>query len=86
MRTIRQTSLRRALLQVLSWVPDGYTLPDRTLCADASRLVTPAPTQAELDAEIREADTARLIVGIPGEDSIQRQITDAGQLWLAKNP
>lgn len=86
MRTPRQTSVRRAVLQVLSWVPEGYTLPDRTLCADAARLVTPPATQAELEAEIREADTARLIVGLPGEDAIQRQITDGGKLWLAKNP
>ena len=86
MRTPRQTAIRRAILQVLSWVPEGYSFPDRQLFADAPRLVTPPATQAELEQEIREADTARLIVGLPGEDAIQRQITDAGKLWLAKNP
>lgn len=87
MRNQRQTSVRRAILRVLSLMPEGIVIPDRLLRADAQRLVLPpAPTTAKLDAEIQEADTARLIVSVNGEDDVQRQITDAGRAWLARNP
>jgi hypothetical protein len=83
MRTARETAIRRALLQALRAVPAGYLLPDDILRADAGRMVAPAATTAELDGEIRDADKARLIVGIPGEDDIRWQVTDAGRAWLA---
>jgi hypothetical protein len=86
MRTSRETSLRRALLQALRSVPAGYLLTDDILRADAARMVAPAATTAELDEEIRAADTARLIVGIPGEDAVRWQITDAGRVWLTMHP
>ena len=86
MRNPRQTSIRRALLQSLAYMPAGLPMPDRLLRADAQRAVIPAASTAELDAEILLADTARLFVSLPGEDDIKRTITDAGRHWLAQNP
>lgn len=87
MRTARQTSIRRAVLHVLSLMPEGILIPDRLLRADAQRsMLPPAPTTAELDAEIREADTARLITSLPGEDDTLRKLSDAGRAWLAEHP
>jgi hypothetical protein len=86
MRTPRQTALRRALLQALAPMPEHLPLPGRVLRADAARLVHPPATTAELDAEIRAADQARLLVSLPGEDDWQHTLTDAGRLWLARNP
>lgn len=86
MRNKRQTDVRRAVLTSLSLMPEGLPMPDRLLRAEAGRAVQPAATRLELDAEIRAADEARLIVSLPGEDDMQRTITDAGRLWLAQNP
>lgn len=87
MRNTRETTVRRALLQVLALMPAGVVISDRLLRADAQRLVLhPTPTTAELDAEIRAADAARLIVSVPGEDDYMRKITDAGRAWLAEHP
>lgn len=87
MRTVRQTRIRRALLQALANIPAEYTLRDDLLRGEAARLVpAPAPTTVELDAEIHACDIARLCVSVPGEEAVQYQITDAGKLWLAKNP
>lgn len=87
MRSPRQTAIRRAILRVLSLMPEGIVIPDRLLRADAQRLVLPpAPTTAELDAEIAAADTARLITSIQGEDDTLRKLNDAGHAWLAEHP
>lgn len=87
MRTLRQTAIRRALLHVLSLLPEGVMLPDRLLRADAQRcLPAPAPTTAEIDAELREADTARFITSLPADDDILRHLTTAGRAWLAEHP
>lgn len=86
MRTIRQTSLRRALLHVLSLVPAGYLLTDDLLRADASRIVCPRPTTSELDSEIRDADTARLMTGVQSETGPAWKLSDSGRAWLAENP
>lgn len=86
MRTPRQTKLRRALLQALAAVPAGYLLPDDLVRAESARLVVPAPTTSELDAEIRAADTERLILGVQGEDSVKWKLTDAGRAWLVEHP
>jgi len=86
MRTARQTDIRRALLKVLCMVPEGYMLPERLLRAEAARLlVPPAPTTAELDAEIRDADTVRLVIGLPSEDCLEYKISTAGRAWLAEH-
>ena len=79
MRTTRQTTLRRTLLEVLTLMPVGILTTDRLLRADATRLVAPRPTTAELDAEIAAADTDRLLVGVQGEDAVKWKITDAGR-------
>jgi len=86
MRSPRQTAIRRALLESLAYMPDGLPMTDRALHADAARCVRPPATTAELDAEIRAADQARLIVSLPGEDDMLRRLTDAGRLWLAEHP
>ena len=86
MRNKRQTDARRALLQSLALMPRGLPMPDRLLRADAQRAVIPAATTAELDAEIRAADAARLLISLPGEDDMQHIISDAGRLWLAEHP
>lgn len=87
MRSQRQTAIRRALLQVLAFMPEGVVISDRLLRADTQRLLLPPmPTTAELDAEILAADTARLITSVPGEDDVMRKINDAGRAWLAEHP
>ena len=86
MRTPRQISVHRAVLQALANVPVGYLLTETMLKADASRQVLPRPTSSEIDAEIRHADVISRIQGIDTEEGIKWQITDAGRLWLANNP
>lgn len=86
MRTRRQTDLRRALLLALSYVPASHLLREDTLCADAARMVSVRPTQAELGAEISAADAENLITGILGEDCRKWKLSDAGRAWLAENP
>lgn len=87
MRSRRQTDIRRALLQVLALMPEGVLIPDRLLFADAQRaMLPPAPTVAELETEIREADAARLIVSVLGEDAVIRKLSAAGRAWLAEHP
>lgn len=87
MRSRRQTDIRRAVLRVLSLMPEGVVIPDRLLRADAQRMMLPpAPTTAELDAEISAADTARLITSVQGEDDTMRKINEAGRAWLAEHP
>ncbi len=86
MRTTRQTNVRRAVLSALAAMPVGILATDELLRNDARRECVPAPTTAELDVEIRAADTTRLIAGIEGETGTKWKITDAGRLWLAENP
>ncbi len=86
MRTPRQTKHRRAVLDALSVIPANYLLPEGTLLGDAARLVAPRPSDDELRVEIREANTALLIYGRAGEDSMRWKITEAGRAWLDENP
>jgi len=86
MRTPRQTDLRRALLTVLANVPSGYLLPTPLVQSGAARVVIPEPTTTEFEGELRAADSARLIVGVVGEDATRWKLTDAGRAWLAEHP
>lgn len=85
MLTARDIEIDRAILTALSAVPADMLLPEEALRSDASRIVRPAATTAELDARIRFLDTRRRIEGIAGEAGRQWQITDAGRLWLTRN-
>lgn len=87
MRTPRQTEILRALLHVLSLVPADYLIWDRRLKSEAASEVfpPPRPTEAELEAEVRDADARGLIVSVVGEDAVQRKITVAGRAWLAEH-
>ena len=86
MPTLRQIQIARALLAALSAVPADLLLAEEVLRADAARMVTPRPTTAEVDAQIRYLDEKRRIAGIAGESGMSWQITDAGRLWRAQNP
>ena len=86
MRNARQTAVRRALLQVLALMPEGVMIPDRLLFADAQRMIAVPPTTAELEAEIRAADTAKLVTSVIGEDAVMRKLTLAGGAWLIEHP
>lgn len=86
MRTSRQTDLRRALLTVLANVPAGYLLPSQLVQSGAARVVIPEPTATEFESELRAADSARLIVGVVGEEATRWKITDSGRAWLAEHP
>ncbi len=84
--TRRAISLRTAILTVLANLPSGYLLPDDLLRTDASRLVAPRPTTAELDQQIREADISRQITGVPSDEGTKWGLSDVGRAWLAEHP
>ena len=84
MRTARQTDIRRALLLALE-ACGSWLLPDALLRGNASRQLVPAPTTAELDAEIRAADTEHLMTGVQSETGAKWKLADAGRAWLAEN-
>lgn len=86
MRTQRQFKIHRALLDALAAISGGYLLPEDILRADASRLVVPAPSTAEIDEELRRADRERRVTGIESETGMKWKITDVGRAWLAENP
>ena len=84
--TRREQSIDRAILIALNAVPSGMLLGDETLRADAARIVVPRASTAELDARILALDEMRRIAGIQGETGMEREITQAGRLWLMQNP
>ena len=87
MRTARQNNIRRALLKALSVIPEGFTLRDDLLRGEAARLIpAPAPTTAEMDAEIHLCDIGRFFTALPDDEGTQYQITTAGRIWLAQHP
>ncbi len=81
----KQLKIRRALLAVLQDLPDSILLPDDLLRAEASRLVLPRPTTAELDEQIEKADASRQILGIQGDEGTKWKITDVGRAWLGEH-
>lgn len=84
MRTARQTDIRRALLSALE-ACGTWLLPDALLRGNASRQLVPPPTTAELDVEIRAADTEHLMTGVQAETGPKWKLADAGRAWLAEN-
>lgn len=85
MSTDRKFLLKRALLATLLDA-DGYPLREEALREHAQIKVDYLRlTTAEIDAAVREIDTARLATSLPTERGRKFQITDAGKLWLAEN-
>lgn len=85
MRTPRQISVHRAVLQALANVPEGYLMTEAMLHAEAARMVLPRPSRSEIDAEISHADVIRRIDATSTEEGTKYALSDAGRLWLANH-